>query len=83
MVTGILWRHDSAILVAATRAALSRWSDLLTLLFVAPLLLLVARAWVADLPADRARLLGIAACFVLSFAVTRLAAARLDYHRSD
>lgn len=79
----MLLRHDRAIALAATKAALVRWSDMLTLLLGVPLLLFVARAWVSDLPGDRARLVGLAACFVLGFALARLTASRIEYHRSD
>lgn len=83
MMTGILLRHDLAIARAAMRAALVRWVDLLTVLLGVPFLLLVARAWVADLPSDRARLVGLAASFLLGFALARVTASRIAYHRSD
>jgi hypothetical protein len=65
------------------RATFASLPDALTLLLGVPLLMLVARGWVAGLASDRRYFLAMGLGFLLAFTTAKFARGRLDYHRSD
>ena len=82
MINPIL-KHDLLLIVAAIRATFSKWSDFLTLVLGVPLLLIIARAWVAGLSLKSSNLLALTMAFLLTFMLTRFAFKRIHYHRAD
>jgi hypothetical protein len=75
-------RHELLLLLNGARGAFSGWSNLLTLLVAAPVLVLVTRAWFNQAPADRAGLAMALLGFATGVAATHLLVERVQYHQT-
>jgi hypothetical protein len=77
-----LLRFDGTVVAAEQRTVLIRKRDALTVVVALPLLLAFARAWLADLPAERAQIVTLTLASLTSMVLVTGALARLREHQS-
>lgn len=77
-----IMRHELLLIFNDARGAFSGWSNLLTLLVAVPILLLAARSWFAEVPADQAGFVIALFGFAVGLSATHLLAERVQYHQT-
>lgn len=78
-----LLRHDGAVIAALSRDLIRRRGDLATIVLVVPLLALIARGWVAEMPTERRELIAWGAGFLLAAMLTQSLVERVGFHRTE